>query len=146
MSKSIKFKNDTYLDSTGVVHNKELLSGVLSNILDRITIALLWSYTGETWGDGLANCDISNYNFVLIITDEDTSIVPTDRCYGNLTSNGWYENANADRVHLRHFYRSNNAIYFENAIGRGINGYTGWSGENNVLVPRRIYGIKFNVS
>ncbi len=31
MSKSFKFKNNMHLDSTGIVHNKELLSNVLNN-------------------------------------------------------------------------------------------------------------------
>ncbi|MBQ6546461.1 MAG: hypothetical protein IJL74_00490 [Bacilli bacterium] len=32
MSKSIKLKDDTYIDSTGVVHNRDLLSDILENI------------------------------------------------------------------------------------------------------------------
>lgn len=32
MPKSIKLKNDTYLDSKSIVHNKELLSDILNNI------------------------------------------------------------------------------------------------------------------
>lgn len=37
MAKSIKLKNNNYIDSTGVVHNRGLLSTLLSNILDDIT-------------------------------------------------------------------------------------------------------------
>lgn len=33
MAKAIKLKNDLYLDSTGIVHNKELLSNVLNDLL-----------------------------------------------------------------------------------------------------------------
>lgn len=32
MSKSIKLKNDIYIDSAGVVHNQELLSNILENM------------------------------------------------------------------------------------------------------------------
>ena len=32
--KSIKLKNDNYFDSSGIVHNQELLSTILSNIKD----------------------------------------------------------------------------------------------------------------
>lgn len=31
MSKSIKLTNDTYLDSTGIAHNQELLSNIINN-------------------------------------------------------------------------------------------------------------------
>lgn len=33
MSKSIKFKNNTYLDSSSITHNKILLSEILGNII-----------------------------------------------------------------------------------------------------------------
>lgn len=36
MSKSLKFKNNNYLDSSGIVHKKELLSDILNNITDRM--------------------------------------------------------------------------------------------------------------
>ena len=32
MSKSIKLKDDTYIDSTGIVHNRDLLSTILGNL------------------------------------------------------------------------------------------------------------------
>lgn len=39
MSKSIKFKNNTYLDSRGIIHNKELLSDILGNGIETTTNA-----------------------------------------------------------------------------------------------------------
>lgn len=33
MSKSIKFRNDTYLDTSGVSHSKETLSDILNNLI-----------------------------------------------------------------------------------------------------------------
>lgn len=44
MSKSIKFKNNTYLDSNGIVHNKELLN----TLLDR---GIFKEYTGNLSGN-----------------------------------------------------------------------------------------------
>ena len=34
MSKSIKFRNNTYLDSKGITHNRSLLSDILGNLLN----------------------------------------------------------------------------------------------------------------
>lgn len=42
MSKAIRFKNNTYLDSSGIVHEKQLLSDILSNK----QIAYVSSYGG----------------------------------------------------------------------------------------------------
>lgn len=44
MSKSIKFKNNTYLDSSGIVHNKKLLNEILEDHIPK-TI-----YTGNLHG------------------------------------------------------------------------------------------------
>lgn len=32
MAKSIKLKNDTYIDSTGIMHNRSLLSTIINNL------------------------------------------------------------------------------------------------------------------
>ena len=56
MSKAIKLKNNTYIDSTGIVHNKELLSSIINT--ERSNIDKLQSYsssemdTGKIWIDG----------------------------------------------------------------------------------------------
>ncbi len=34
MSKSIKFRNNTYLDSKGITHNRRLLSDILNNLIN----------------------------------------------------------------------------------------------------------------
>ena len=34
MSKSIKFRNNTYLDSKGISHNRSLLSDILNNLIN----------------------------------------------------------------------------------------------------------------
>lgn len=43
MSKSFKFKNNMYLDTKGIVHNKELLSDVLNKRQINIT-SVTWTY------------------------------------------------------------------------------------------------------
>lgn len=35
MAKSIQLKNDTYLDSTSIIHNREKLSVILNNVLGK---------------------------------------------------------------------------------------------------------------
>ncbi len=46
MAKSIKFRNDTYLDSSSVVHNKNKLSDILSYSTNEIPIGKY--YDGKT--------------------------------------------------------------------------------------------------
>lgn len=110
--------------------------------LDTSMVKLLWNNDTESWGDGKADIDISQYDFILVTTTNATTIVPADQCSGNLTWVGWYSPANADRASTRGFWKDGNGIKFDFCYGRGINGYTGWEQENDILVPRRIYGIK----
>lgn len=54
MSKSIRLKNDTYLDSTGIVHNKMLLSEILlgnwvANLDELNTSGIYW-FNPDTQG------------------------------------------------------------------------------------------------
>lgn len=63
MSKSFKFKNNMYLDSKSIVHNKELLSNVLNN--DGMKVKkLLNVYTGSasSW-----SIDLSKYTCGILI-------------------------------------------------------------------------------
>ncbi len=85
MAKSIKLKNNNYIDSTGIVHNRELLSTVIENLKNidshkrieiwsgsagsgtEITINKTWSEIGKfnkliaqvNWGaiNSLTNCE-----------------------------------------------------------------------------------------
>ena len=55
MAKSIKLKNDTYLDSSSVTHNKKKLNDILEGKV---------LYEGdETNGNITLNDDVSNYNY-----------------------------------------------------------------------------------
>lgn len=67
MAKSVKLDNDTYIDSTGIVHNKTKLSDILTYSTDEKVVG--------TWIDGKplyrkvysttskANIDLSNLNY-----------------------------------------------------------------------------------
>ncbi len=54
MSKSIKFSNDIYLDSSGITHNKEKLSDILNNLIPTGTQV---AYGGSTAPTGWLICD-----------------------------------------------------------------------------------------
>lgn len=58
MSKSIKLKNDNYLDSSSIVHNKEMLSKILNRM--QIKSKIVSGNTGE-YGNVKLNLDISKY-------------------------------------------------------------------------------------
>lgn len=45
MSKSLKLKNNNYLDSTSIVHNQKLLSNILDNMNEQIINALPFKVT-----------------------------------------------------------------------------------------------------
>lgn len=48
MAKSIKLKDNNYIDSTGVVHNRTLLSDILSNMLNSVFTNIVLSSFGVT--------------------------------------------------------------------------------------------------
>ena len=48
MAKSIKLKNDTYIDSSGVSHNRQKLSDVLNNFKGQLVMALTAYISGST--------------------------------------------------------------------------------------------------
>lgn len=63
MSKAIKFKNDTYLDSTSIVHNQELLSDILDETdaeLVELNNKLHISEKGFTW---INKSNFTSYSF-----------------------------------------------------------------------------------
>lgn len=111
--------------------------------LDTSCAKLLWSYDGTGWGDGYADIDVSPYDFISISTTHGSAFVPADACYGNLAYNYWDGTVNRDNAFDRGFWRQGNGIQFSVCYGRGINGYTGFNQNNDILVPRRIWGFKF---
>lgn len=58
MSKAIKFKNDTYLDSGGIVHNQKVLKELLNDLSG---ITLYQNNGSGTAGDFTLSDNISNY-------------------------------------------------------------------------------------
>lgn len=47
MSKAIRFKDDTYLHSTGVIHNKEKLSKILNTTVSQVVSEIGWYKIAE---------------------------------------------------------------------------------------------------
>lgn len=54
MSKAFKFTDNNYLDSTGIVHNREKLSDILGRKDDTLPIGAIIDFTGSTIPDGYA--------------------------------------------------------------------------------------------
>jgi len=63
MSESIKPKNNTYIDSTGVTHNRVLLS----NLLPTYELKPTTLFSGKTTGNVTLNDNISNYKCIDIV-------------------------------------------------------------------------------
>lgn len=61
MSKSIKLKNDIYIDSSGVVHNQELLGNILENMK---AVTLYDNSDGTTNTTVELTEDISMYRYI----------------------------------------------------------------------------------
>lgn len=86
MSKSFKFKNNMYLDTKGIVHNKKLLSDILSENIK--TICLLDKYfTTSPWTIDLSKftCGILIINYHPDGTDENNTYIYS---FVKLNSNG----------------------------------------------------------
>lgn len=74
MSKSIKFKNDTYIDTTGITHNRELLS-TLMIVTGTSGRSKNISYTdvntiranGFYYGNGVTNAP-TQYGYLFVIS------------------------------------------------------------------------------
>lgn len=65
MSKAIRFKNNTYLDSSGIVHNKELLTNFLVDKIKSISKSINISST-ETWYDtGIKGNDLADGTYIM---------------------------------------------------------------------------------
>ena len=73
MSKSIKFKNNTYIDSSGIVHNRKSLKDMLNNKLNKTVLFDNVPSVGEVGrlsapgSSYTISGNFSNYDFLLII-------------------------------------------------------------------------------
>ena len=63
MAKSIKLKNETYIDSTGIVENETKLNRVLENLRGK----LLYSGSSTTNIPAPSGDSFANYNYLLIV-------------------------------------------------------------------------------
>ena len=113
--KSIKLKNDNYFDSSGITHDRELLSTILSNIKDnKSNYMKLENGTLICWGktnkynisyNYTENVDITlpasykDANFIVL-----TSISDTGAYWANgLTTAGYSMSKNTARVFLSNY-------------------------------------------
>lgn len=51
MSKSLKLENDTYIDSGSIVHNKEILSKLLGNLIKVKEFKIIFDVSNASVGD-----------------------------------------------------------------------------------------------
>lgn len=105
-------------------------------------ITKIWEdNTVTTWHDATLGLDVSNYDFLLIVSSQQTSFVPSFfDLY--LTWNGYYTVQSKDVITQRHIYRDGNDIHWGECFYRGINGATGVGNADDIDYPRTIYGIK----
>lgn len=93
MSKSFKYKDNNYLDSTGIVHNKVLLNEVLGKVLYE-------NYNGSNETITL-NDSVSNYKFIEIFYKSNDSAYSSVRV----------DTPNGKRVSLQAFWSVDNYCY-----------------------------------
>lgn len=104
-------------------------------------ITKIYESNSSSWANALLGIDISEYDFLLLVTSHQTSLVPSNfDIY--LTWNGWIEEAQKDGVTQRHIYRNGNDISWNVCWYRGINNYIGAGEINTIDMPRAVYGIK----
>lgn len=99
MARSIKLKNENYIDSTGIVHNKEKLSTVLDNLKAKV----LYENTGGTNGNITLNDSSANYTYIEVYYRNNDGFYGFKRFY----------KPNNRNVVLNSFYLSNSNIVFK---------------------------------
>lgn len=119
MAKSIKFKNNNYLDSKGITHNKKLLNEILENILYLLKSSILYEsesgiVAGASGNSVGVNEPVTNFSAILIIHASGGCIVNNKLNQYNTGYNmsiWWFNNG-----YTGTFY--NNTIYKIVGIGR----------------------------
>ncbi len=92
MAKSIKYTNNTYLDSTGVVHDKTLLSEVLNNI--NLDISNIENMKLLANPDGWVMNGSQSVNLSENITNQTNGIILVWSAYSNGQAQNWWWNFN----------------------------------------------------
>lgn len=111
MAQSIKLKNENYIDSTGIVHNKETLYNILNNLYE-------WKLIGSVNGTNILALP-SNFHelFICLVDTSNGSIMATGvvsknildnslkyiRMSGGLTSSGQYGSASEVLISLKQY-------------------------------------------
>lgn len=119
MSKSIKLTNNTYIDSSGITHNQNKLSDVLTDFVKEVDVRLdrITSYSVGTYYRGVK--DLSSYipkGYKIV------SIIPTYQSYG-------------DRNFLQYnLYYQNNLLYWQMLAQ--------YNGGNALIIEIRLYLVK----
>jgi hypothetical protein len=151
MSKGIKFKDNNYLDSSGVVHKRKLLS----DILNELTGTVLWqnSNDGNDFAAQFINVNTTGYKWAKVLfkvskNNDNYFIVdiPFPSIKIRATNGLWDQVHNADVLCARSCNMSpnNDGFMFEDCTVYGIGGYTYTNvSANNMMIPNRIIGYKY---
>jgi hypothetical protein len=70
LNKAIKLKDNTYVDSTGVVHNRELLSSLLNSLINDVNKLKPTVLYANDYGEGDTvnlNDSVANYEYIEIL-------------------------------------------------------------------------------
>lgn len=94
MAKSIKLKNGTYIDSSGVIHNQNILSGLLNSYNDNLKFNSNETKIGTWLGKPLYRKVISltPTSATTYIPHEITDLDKIINAYGNATRTNGYRN------------------------------------------------------
>ena len=109
---------------------------------------LWWNYDQTTFDEGYLGIDVSNFDFVLVITSAGSNVIKVGAFYlsMNFFDIIWDANGGGDRVCKRScwvgYVDNRTDIYVGACSGWGINSYTGFESQNAVIIPMAVYGIK----
>ena len=144
MAKSIKLTNDTYWDSSNIIHNNETLDTILEDIsqnFDNIKIDTIFSRNKGVFNAQRVKFDASKYNLFLVeynlyssIDCFSTILITTYRSYYELSTPFFF--SNKYYIGKRDFILDSGGIYFYDATNDifGI--------DNAWYNPVKIIGIK----
>lgn len=140
MPKSMKLSNENYIDSTGIVHNKKLLSDIL-NGLHSVKFENLWSGRLTTNNTTVNLTDSrKNYDLILIIGCGDTGA--RARPVSNLLTNNAIDSAGTNYVTLMVPYTNGSPVILHFGFPSDTTLKT-VSGFTNYFVLTEVWGIKF---
>ncbi len=128
MNKSIKLKNNTYLDSRSIVHNKKLLNKILDKPSDiKVLFINEKGMSTPSTGGAIGVAEpVLNFTYLLVITNKGVGInAPeldkTTSC-GPAGNIWWFNNGNT-RNCIQHYFLCNNRSYEKISIITNIKIY-----------------------